>query len=113
MPFQTEQTPEPLNLNKTPEPQKPMICTEQTPEPLNLNDSTTQTSTATWDGPRTGERPQLLNRIQLAKWRRENHVAARADLNLNVEEEAGDCHSGDHGLDPEHTQVVQLKLQCT
>ena len=87
--------------------------TEQTPEPLNLNDSTTQTSTATWDGPRTGERPQLLNRIQLAKWRRENHVAARADLNLNVEEEAGDCHSGDHGLDPEHLQVVQLKLQCT
>ena len=88
-----------------------MICTEQTPEPLNLNEASTQTSTAAWDGPRTGELPHIF--IQLAGRRREIHVASRADLNLNVEVEAHDGHSGDHGLDPGHAPVAQLKLQQT
>ena len=85
-----------------------MTCTEQTPEPLK---TFTQPSTAAWDGPRAGELPRI--RLKFAERRREVHVAARADLNHNVEVKARDGHSGDHGLDPGHTQVVQLKLQST
>ena len=88
-----------------------MVCTEQTLEPLNLNEVSTKTSTAAWDGPRTGEGPR--SSIVFANRSRVVHVAPRADLYHKVEAEALDGHSGNHVLDPRHPQVVQLKLRRT